>query len=83
VGKGVGAGREEPSQGQEKLAKGPRGRLQERAEPRLGESMSVACLCHREGARACAAPLWAVLSPRRLDGRRGFAGGTGCLEGRL
>ena len=40
------------------------------------------------GRALLAAPLWAVLSPRHLDGRRRcvlptVAGGTGCLEGRL
>jgi hypothetical protein len=68
VGKGVGAGRAMVSRGQEKSAKGPAGRLQERAEPGVGENV---CACHlsvpSRGGALLAAPLWAVLSPRRLD----------------
>ena len=89
VGKGVGAGRAKVSRGQEKAAKGPTGRLQERAEPGLGEHV---CACRLfvplRGRALLAAPSGAVLSPRHLDGRRRcvlptVAGGVGCLEGRL
>ena len=76
VGKGAGASGKEASRGQEKYANGLGRRLQERAEPGEGERPVVAlcvhvmCPSHVRGCALLAAPPPAVLSPRRLDGRR-------------
>ena len=57
VGKGVGAGEAVASRGQEELAKGPAGRLQERAEPGLGDRVCIICVWrYREGARCLQRP---------------------------
>ena len=76
MGKGAGASGKEAGCKQEECADGPGRRLQERAEPGEGERLAVAlrvhvmCPSHVRGCALLAAPPPAVLSPRRLDGRR-------------